>query len=63
MVAGLFWATATSEKQPPQQALPHRTYKKRMSEPSSRPNLTPQFCFNQTAVQGTLEQASIVDFG
>ena len=61
MVAGLFWATAESEKQPERQALPSQIYKKRMSEPPSRPNLTPQLCFNQTALQGKVEPATVAD--
>lgn len=54
-VAGFFWATARSAKQSDTQALSAQAYKKRMSEPPSRPNLTPQFCFNQTALRGILK--------
>ena len=62
-VAGLFWATAKSEKQPGKQTSSIHAYKKRMSEPPSCPNLTPQFCFNQTALQGTLEQVTVAESG
>ena len=55
-MAGFFWATVTSVEQSERQALPGEVYKKRMSEPPSRPKLTPQLCFNQTALQGRLER-------
>lgn len=55
-MAGSFWATAKSAKQSEEQALAGQIYKKTMSETPSRPNLTPQFCFNQTALQGRLER-------
>lgn len=51
-MAGLFWAPARGETQSESQTLPIQAYKKRMSEPPTRPNLSPQFCFNQTALHG-----------
>ena len=50
-VAG-FWATVGIEKRLGEEGTPAQRAKKRMSEPPSRPNLTPQFCFNQTALRG-----------
>ena len=49
-VAGLFWASASREKPagPGLKSLERR----RMSTPPDRPTLTPQFCFNQTALRG-----------
>lgn len=55
-MAGIFWATAKSVKQSEEQAPQGQIYKKTMSETPSRPNLTPQFCFNQRALQGRLER-------
>lgn len=62
-MAGLFWATAKSEKQSEKLAAPAQVYKRRMSEPPNRPNLTPQFCFNQTALQGELEPLAVAGLG
>ena len=53
-MAGVFWATKKSAKQPERQAPPAEAHQKRMSEPPSPPRLTPQLCFNQKALRGSL---------
>jgi len=58
-VAG-FWASANIEKGDEECSAPSQG-PKRMSEPPSRPSLTPQFCFNQTALRGkSLKQPILI---
>lgn len=52
VVAQYIWHRAPpSSPQPPTPSPPTSPT---MSQPSERPSLTPQFCFNQTALRGTL---------
>ncbi|KAI4248044.1 MAG: hypothetical protein L6R40_001133 [Gallowayella cf. fulva] len=51
MVSWLFWAKSSDSIEPP--APKRQTQSSSMSQHSNKPNLTPQFCFNETALRGT----------
>jgi hypothetical protein len=49
-LASYFWSTPSSPPPPPPLSKP---LPPTMSQPSAAPRLTPQFCFNQTALRGS----------
>jgi len=72
--AGLFWRTPPAEAPPSAATADPRAQNgehkdnsrsqkdKGMSRPSTQPRLTPQFCFDQTALRGTLPSETVPTF-
>jgi hypothetical protein len=56
-LAGIFWRQQAATAGEPSAAHSKATTKIIMSRPADAPQLTPQFCFNQTALRG--KQASL----
>ncbi|KAL8831128.1 MAG: hypothetical protein Q9170_005430 [Blastenia crenularia] len=57
MVAWLFWSSQSDPKQDLTPQVPKSTL--RMSQASNKPNLTPQFCFNETALRDFLRLSRV----